>query len=84
MAIVLPCTVVKERGLRDVEHRLVDDADDRGPGEDEGDRDAEHGKEVGVVYCAVEGVDNPGWRGGDEIISGAARGVGFFAYESVW
>ncbi len=84
MSIVLPCAVVDEGGVGDVEHGLVDDADDGRPGEDEGDGDAEHGEEVGVVYGAVEGIDDPGRRGGDEVVSGAAGGVGFFAYESFW
>jgi hypothetical protein len=37
---------------------------------------------VGVVYCAVEGVDAPCWAGGDEVVSRGAFRVGFFADET--
>lgn len=51
-----------------IEERSVDDANGRFVVEDEGDGDAEHGEEVGVVYCAVERVHAPGRSGGDEIV----------------
>jgi hypothetical protein len=65
-----------------IEEGCVDDTDGGARVEDEGDGDAEHGKEVRVVYCAVEGVDAPGWAGGDEVVSWGAFGVGFFADET--
>jgi hypothetical protein len=37
---------------------------------------------VGVVYCAIEGVDTPCWCGGDEVVFGGAFGVCFFADEA--
>lgn len=51
-----------------IEERSVDDANGRFVVEDEGNGDAEHGEEVGVVYCAVERVHAPGRSGSDEIV----------------
>ena len=51
-----------------IEERSVDEANGRFVVEDEGDGDAEHGEEVGVVYCAVERVHAPGRSGGYEIV----------------
>ena len=51
-----------------VDERGVDYSDKRLALVDEGDGDAEHGEEVGVVYCAVERVHAPGRSGGDEIV----------------
>jgi hypothetical protein len=45
-------------GIRDVEHGRVDHAHDGRVVQDERDGDAEHVEEVGVVYGAVEGVDD--------------------------
>ena len=39
---------------------------------DESDTDAEHGEEVDVVYCSVEGVNTPCWGAVDEVV---ARGA---------
>jgi hypothetical protein len=49
---------------------------------EEGDGDAEHGEEMGIVDCPVQRIDAPCWRRGDEIIFSAAGGVGLFAYKS--
>lgn len=35
-----------------------------------------------VVHCAVQRVDDPRWRVGDEILFGRAFGVGFLANEA--
>ena len=51
-----------------VEEGCVDDSDGGFGVQDEGDGDTEHGEEVSVVYGAVEGVDTPGWCGGDEVV----------------
>lgn len=62
----------------------VDDADDGNARDDEGDGDAEHGEEVGVINGTVKRVDAPGgvvW--GDEVVFGSTSRVGLFAYESV-
>lgn len=43
--------------------------------EDQGDGHAEHGEGVGEVHGPVEGVDDPGWGVGHEVVAGGARGV---------
>jgi hypothetical protein len=48
-----------------------------------GDRDAEHGEEVRVVYCSVEGVNDPGWGGGDEVIFGLAGRICLLSDEAM-
>lgn len=83
MTIILPCSVPYERGICDVQHGLVDYSDDGDPVETEGDGDAKHGEEVGVVYCSVEGVDAPCWCVCDHVVASATGGVGLFSYESV-
>lgn len=71
-----------EGRVGDVEDGSVDNADDRDAREAEGDRDAEHGEKMGVIHCAIEGVHDPGRRGGDEVRPGAAGTVRFFADEA--
>jgi hypothetical protein len=61
----------------------MDDADDGNMIMHEGNGDAEHGKAMREVYCAVEGVDDPGWAGIDEVVFGLAGGVSFLADEGV-
>lgn len=62
----------------------VDDADDGDAPDEEGDGDAEHGEQVGVVDGAVEGVDAPGGVvRGDEVVLGGAGRVGLLADESM-
>jgi hypothetical protein len=51
-----------------IEEGCVDYSDGGFGVEDEGDGDAEHGEEVSVVYCAVEGVDTPCGCGSDEVV----------------
>lgn len=55
-------------GKQLVQHRGVNDADDGLVIDDERDGDAEHGEEVRVVHRAVQRVDAPCWRVGDEIV----------------
>lgn len=35
-----------------------------------------------VVYCSVEGIDDPGRRGVDEVLFGGTGGVGLFSDKS--
>ena len=60
----------------------MDDANDGDAVEAHSDGDAEHREEVRVVDGAIEGVDDPGWGVGDEILLGAAFAICFFANES--
>ena len=59
----------------------MDDTDDWRAVYTERDGDAEHGKEVCIVNCAIEGIDYPGWGIGDEVLLGAAFAVAFFTDE---
>lgn len=70
------------RGEELAEERGVDYADDGVAADDKGDADAEGGEEVDIVYGAVEGVDAPRGRVGDEVVAGGAFGVCFFADEA--
>lgn len=69
-------------GVGYIEEGCVDDADDWNTVEAHGNGDAEHGKEMCIVDSAIEGVDNPGWGIGDEVLLGAAFAVCFFADKS--
>jgi hypothetical protein len=62
MCIILPRSIIYKGGIGRVQKRLVDDSDDGDVIKNEADRDAEHGEEVCVVYCSVQGVDDPCWR----------------------
>lgn len=78
-AVVEECSVAGESAVGGVEERSIDDADRGDSGNTEGYGDAEHGEQVRVVDGAVERVDDPGWRGCDEVLFGGAGGIGFFA-----
>jgi len=67
-SFIQPSTLARASGKDLVEKGCVDDSDGGFGVQDEGDRDAEHGEEVSVVYGAVERVDTPGWCGGDEVV----------------
>jgi hypothetical protein len=49
-----------------------------------GDGDAEHGEEVRVVYRSVEGVNDPGWGGSDEVVFGLAGRICLLSDEAVF
>lgn len=68
VSIILEGAVTSECRVCCVKHWLVDYAYDRLVVETEGDGDAEHREQVRVVYCSVQWVDDPCWRGGYEIV----------------
>lgn len=69
LGLVEPCSFALAGGEELVEEGRVDHSDDGLPRDDEGDGDAEHGEEVGVVDGSVQRVDTPCWiSGGDEIV----------------
>jgi hypothetical protein len=51
--------------------------------ETQSDRDTEHGETVREVHGAVQGVDNPRWGGGHEVVFRGTGRVGLFADEGV-
>lgn len=61
MCIILPGSIINKGGISRVQKRLVDNSNDRDVIKDEANRDTEHGEEVRVVYCSVQGVNDPGW-----------------------
>jgi len=68
MDVILPSSVANSRGIGRVQKGLVDDTDDWSVVEHKGDRHAEHGEQVRVVYCSIQRVYNPGGRGIYEVL----------------
>jgi len=54
-------SVAFEGNVEGLKHGGVDDADGWDAFDDEGDGDAEHGEEMGVVYCAWVGEECEIW-----------------------
>lgn len=67
-----------DRGPEGFRGGVVDDADGGDAADGEAEGDAGVGEAVNEVDCAVDGVDDEGWRFGE----GVRWVVGFFAVES--